>query len=90
MFYSCAFPLHQVADTTGAGDTFLGGLVGWVARSGGASPESIKQGIQVGTCLASFTVESFGVERLCSAGQADLEERVSVLNTLSRVADIVF
>lgn len=90
LFYSCAFPLHQVADTTGAGDTFLGGLVGWVARSGGASPESIKQRIQVGTGLASFTVESFGVERLCSAGQADLEERVSVLNTLSRVADIVF
>ncbi|NUN97897.1 MAG: sugar kinase [Candidatus Omnitrophica bacterium] len=90
LFSSCAFPLHKVADTTGAGDTFLGGLVGWVARSGGATAESIKQGIQIGSCLASFTVESFGVERLCSAGQGDLEERVSVLNSLSRVAEIAF
>jgi sugar/nucleoside kinase (ribokinase family) len=88
LFYCPAFPLHKVFDTTGAGDTFLGGLVGWVARCGNADYETIKQGILVGTCLASFTVESFGAKRLSGATEEDVDERLAVLYDLTAVERI--
>jgi sugar/nucleoside kinase (ribokinase family) len=90
LFYSTAFPLHQVADTTGAGDTFLGGLIGWVAKQGRTDLDTLKQGIQIGSCLASFTVESFGVDRLNEASSDELRERLRVLRSLTDVSEITF
>lgn len=90
LFYSPAFPLHKVFDTTGAGDTFLGGLIGWVAKKGSADADSLKEGIHVGSCLASFTVESFGIESLDAANDADINERLDVLRGLTEVPKIVF
>jgi sugar/nucleoside kinase (ribokinase family) len=88
LFYSTAFPLHRVADTTGAGDSFLGGLIGWVARQGSSDVETLKQGIQVGSCLASYTVESFGVDRLDKATLADLADRIALLRGLSEAPEM--
>jgi len=89
LFYGTAYPLHKVVDTTGAGDSFLGGLIGWVARQGSTDIETIKQGIAVGSCLASFTVESFGVERLDAATLDDLAERTEILLDMTQVKEIV-
>ena len=90
LFYSPAFPLHKVFDTTGAGDTFLGGLIGWVARRDDASPQTLKEGIHVGSCLASFTVESFGVDSLQAADRLEIGKRLDVLRDLTEVPRIVF
>jgi sugar/nucleoside kinase (ribokinase family) len=85
LFYCPAFPLHKIHDTTGAGDTFLGGLVGWVAKRGASDHETLRQGIRLGSCLASFTVESFGVDALDAAGPSDVNKRLNVLNELIHV-----
>lgn len=82
-FYSPAFPLPRIFDTTGAGDTFLGGLVGWVARRGKVDVETIKEGILMGTCLASFAVESFGVDRLGTATPEEINQRLETLYELT-------
>ncbi|MCB9769992.1 MAG: sugar kinase [Candidatus Omnitrophica bacterium] len=89
LFYSPAFPLHKVFDTTGAGDTFLGGLIGWVAKKDSADPETLKEGIHVGSCLASFTVESFGVQSLNMANSDGINKRLEVLRGLTEVPEIV-
>lgn len=89
LFYSPAFPLHKVFDTTGAGDTFLGGLIGWIARKNSHDSETLKEGIHVGSCLASFTVESFGVDSLQKAQGPEINKRLEVLKNLTKVPEIV-
>lgn len=88
-FCSPAFPTTTVRDTTGAGDTFLGGLVGWVAHQKSHDVETIKQGVCIGSCLASFTVESSGVSRLDAVTPQELGTRLKVLESLTRVQPIV-
>ncbi|GMV66156.1 MAG: sugar kinase [Candidatus Omnitrophica bacterium] len=88
-FYSPAFPLASVKDTTGAGDTFLGGLVGWIAHQKNCDVETIKQGISIGSCLASFTVESSGVTRLDSISRQEIQARLDGLENLVRVQPFV-
>ena len=56
--------LEEVFDPTGAGDTFAGGFIGYIAAANDQSWETMKRAIIVGSALASFTVEKFGIERL--------------------------
>ena len=88
LFYCPAFPLQRIFDTTGAGDTFLGGLVGWVARKGTPDFEMIKEGILIGSALASFTVESFGVKSLDAVGPQEINSRLDALRGLTELARI--
>jgi sugar/nucleoside kinase (ribokinase family) len=88
VFAAPALPLEEVVDPTGAGDTFLGGLVGHVARVG-ASPEALRQAVVVGSALASFCVESFGADRLLAVTPDDLEGRLEVFRRLSAVPETV-
>jgi sugar/nucleoside kinase (ribokinase family) len=64
MFYAPAMPLEQVVDPTGAGDTFAGGLLGYIASKDDISFENMKRAVIAGSALASFTVEKFGTQRL--------------------------
>jgi sugar/nucleoside kinase (ribokinase family) len=78
IFRSSAWPLDAVADPTGAGDTFLGAMAGYLAAQG-ASPYSttaLRQAIIQGSILASFTCEAFSTRRLESLAQADLDQRL--------------
>ena len=59
-----AFPLEVISDPTGAGDTFAGGLMGYLAAAGEVTDAVITRGIIAGSALASFAVEGFGLERL--------------------------
>jgi len=75
VFATPAYPLEEVFDPTGAGDSFAGGLMGHLARSGDQSRGGLRRAIVYGSVVASFTVEDFGVKRLTDASLADIEER---------------
>jgi sugar/nucleoside kinase (ribokinase family) len=75
MFATPAYPLEEVFDPTGAGDSFAGGFLGQLARSADHSQRGIRRAIVYGSVVASFTVEDFGVKRLTSVSLDDIEER---------------
>jgi sugar/nucleoside kinase (ribokinase family) len=75
-FFAPAYPLEKIADPTGAGDTFAGGFMGYLAHTRqGAENMAIRQAIVHGTVVASFTVEGFSLERLRSLGLDDILKR---------------
>ena len=75
VFATPAYPLEEVFDPTGAGDSFAGGFLGHLARSQDGSQGGLRRAIVYGSVVASFTVEDFGVRRLASLSSADIEER---------------
>jgi sugar/nucleoside kinase (ribokinase family) len=75
IFATPAYPLEEVFDPTGAGDSFAGGFLGQLARSGDHTEQGIRRAIVYGSVVASFTVEDFGVKRLTTASLADIEQR---------------
>ena len=76
MFYAPALPLEEVFDPTGAGDTFAGGFMGYIASTDDISFNNMKRAIINGSALASFCVEEFGTERLMNITKKDLQERI--------------
>ncbi len=76
IFFSPALPLEDVVDPTGAGDTFAGGFIGYLARTGDHSFENLKRAIIVGSALASFCCERFGIERMLEITKADIDRRI--------------
>ena len=76
MFFAPALPLEEVFDPTGAGDTFAGGFMGYIASTDDSSFENMKRAIINGSALASFCVEEFGTARLTSITEKDLDERI--------------
>jgi sugar/nucleoside kinase (ribokinase family) len=75
IFATPAYPLEEVFDPTGAGDSFAGGFLGNLARSGDHGERGLRRAIVYGSVVASFTVEDFGVKRLASVKLAEIEER---------------
>ena len=85
-FFRCgAFPLRDVKDPTGAGDSFLGGLAGWLDGQGISKPdfEQLKRAIAYGSVAASFTCEDFSTLRLEDIGREDIEARFKLFRTHS-------
>lgn len=76
VFFAPALPLEEVYDPTGAGDSFAGGFIGYLAKTKDISFENMKRAIIFGSAMASFTVEKFGTERLIGLSEEDVEERV--------------
>ncbi len=76
VFFCPALPLEEVFDPTGAGDTFAGGFIGYIAGAGDTSFETLKKGIVYGSALASFCVEQFGIEALKNLTNEQIDERV--------------
>jgi sugar/nucleoside kinase (ribokinase family) len=76
IFYAPALPLEEVFDPTGAGDSFAGGFIGYLASTGDISFANMRNAVIVGSALASFTVERFGPERLVDLKRNDLAERI--------------
>jgi len=75
-FFVPAYPLEDVVDPTGAGDTFAGGLLGYLARHGELTPSSLRRAMFFGSAVASFCVEGIGPRRLLDARKADLGHRI--------------
>jgi sugar/nucleoside kinase (ribokinase family) len=76
VYFAPALPLEDVFDPTGAGDTFAGGFIGFLANSGEINFEEMKRAILFGSALASFCVEKFGLERLENLSSSDISERI--------------
>lgn len=76
VFFAPALPLEDVFDPTGAGDTFAGGFIGHLAKTGDISFENMKRGIIVGSAMASFCVEKFGPTRLKEVTKQDIATRL--------------
>jgi sugar/nucleoside kinase (ribokinase family) len=83
MFYCPALPLEEVFDPTGAGDTFVGGFIGYLAQTNDISFENMRKAIVYGSAMASFCVEKFGTERLFEVTASDLEARVGEFKELA-------
>jgi sugar/nucleoside kinase (ribokinase family) len=77
IFFAPALPLAEVFDPTGAGDTFAGGFIGYLAQSGDLSFENMKRAVIFGSAMASFCVEKFGIERLLELNNIDIKNRVA-------------
>jgi sugar/nucleoside kinase (ribokinase family) len=75
-YYEPARRVEQVVDSTGAGDTFAGGFIGYLARTQDHSFDNLKRAIIVGSALASFTCVKFGIERLVEISREDIDERI--------------
>ena len=84
IFSAPALPLEEVFDPTGAGDTFAGGFVGYLAKVGTINFNNLKNAIIYGSALASFCVEKFGPEKLKHLTQAEIAERVQQFVSLSK------
>lgn len=77
VFFAPALPLEEVFDPTGAGDTFAGGFIGYIAKTKDISFENMKTAIIVGSAMASFCVEKFGPQRMKEITKEDIDARLS-------------
>jgi sugar/nucleoside kinase (ribokinase family) len=77
IFFAPAYPLEDVFDPTGAGDSFAGGFMGYVARSGDLSDASLRRAVIYGSAMGSFAVERFSVQRLLEITPDDIAARVA-------------
>jgi len=75
VFFAPALPLEEVFDPTGAGDTFAGGFIGYLAATDDISFENMKRAVVHGSAMASFCVEKFGTERLLNLTLEEIEAR---------------
>jgi len=82
IFYAPALPLEEVFDPTGAGDTFAGGFVGHLSSCETIDWEAMKKAIIVGSAMASFTVEKFGIEKLIELDKSQIEQRINEFKNL--------
>jgi sugar/nucleoside kinase (ribokinase family) len=88
VFGAPAFPLEDVRDPTGAGDSFAGGFLGYLAATGNRSVDAFKQAIIFGSVMASFAVESFSLDRLRILDYKEVHERFRAFKQLTHFEDI--
>jgi sugar/nucleoside kinase (ribokinase family) len=84
IFYVPGYPLEEVFDPTGAGDSFAGGFMGHLARTGDTSGENLRRAMVYGSAMGSFAVERFSTERFDEIGVAEVTERVREFADLVR------
>jgi sugar/nucleoside kinase (ribokinase family) len=85
IFSAPALPLEEVFDPTGAGDTFAGGFIGYLAKTGDLSFENMKRAVIWGSAMASFTVEKFGTERIADLTKEEINDRLRTFKELVSV-----
>jgi sugar/nucleoside kinase (ribokinase family) len=82
VFFVPAYPLEAVFDPTGAGDSFAGGFMGYLARSGDISEANLRRAVVYGSAMGSFAVEKFSVDRILEITPADIKKRVAEFHRL--------
>ena len=82
IFFAPAYPLESVFDPTGAGDSFAGGFMGYLARSGDLSEQNLRRAVVYGSAMGSFAVEKFSIDRLLEITADDIRRRVADFHRL--------
>jgi sugar/nucleoside kinase (ribokinase family) len=82
IFFAPAYPLESVFDPTGAGDSFAGGFIGYLARTGDLSDANMRRAVIYGSAMGSFAVEKFSIERLMTVTRAELDQRLHAFKQL--------
>ncbi len=85
IFFLPAWPVEEVVDPTGAGDTFAGGVFGSLAAGGEVTPAAVRRGLVVGSVLASFTVEGFSLSRLLEVTPSQLARRLRAFGAMTTI-----
>lgn len=85
LFLVPAYPVEAVHDPTGAGDTFAGGFMGYLAREGEVTPQAVRKALLCGAVVASFGVEAFSLDRLETLTEVQIEARLDELAQMIRV-----
>jgi sugar/nucleoside kinase (ribokinase family) len=88
LFHAPAYPLEKVHDPTGAGDSFAGGLLGYLASTGSTEEKYIRQGIILGSIIASFKIEDFSVNRLNTLTYHEIAARFKELKKITHFEDV--
>jgi sugar/nucleoside kinase (ribokinase family) len=89
-FFAPAYPLEDVVDPTGAGDSFAGGLVGFLAKTGEITPLSLRRAIMVASASASYCVEGVGTSRLATLTEAEVGARLAAFHQLTHFGEARF
>ena len=84
VFFAPALPLEEVADPTGAGDSFAGGFIGYLEKTQDTSFENMKRAVIYGSAMASFCVEKFGTERLKELKKEDIKNQIQKFVNLAQ------
>lgn len=87
VFFAPAYPLEEVFDPTGAGDSFAGGFMGYVAKSNNITLDNLRRAVIYGSAMGSFAVEKFSIERLLKVDAKQLAARVAEFRTLVAFED---
>jgi sugar/nucleoside kinase (ribokinase family) len=87
-FAAPAYPLEEVFDPTGAGDTFAGGFMGYLASRPGGGESALRRAVIMGSTLASFTVEAFSLDRLLRLTRPEIEERFRLFKRLTHFEEL--
>ena len=85
LFIAPAFPLKNVVDPTGAGDSFVGGMLGYLAESGNSFEKNLRRAVIYGSAVASFCCEGFGLSRTTRVTRAQIDDRVKELENMVRL-----
>lgn len=88
VFSAPAFPIVDIFDPTGAGDSFMGGLLGWVSYTDDLSADNLRKGVIFGSVMASFCVEMFGPDRLKTLTEKEIYDRYREFRRLSQIPEI--
>lgn len=83
VFFTPGYPLEEIFDPTGAGDSFAGGFLGYLAQTGSTDPEELRRAMVYGSALGSFAVERFSVERLVDLRLTAVHERVGAFREMT-------
>ena len=89
VFVAPAYPLEDIQDPTGAGDAFMGGFAGYLAREGRIDADALKCAVIYGSAMASFVVERFGPERLLALNEETINDRLQAFQDLSAIPTII-
>ena len=89
-FVAPAYPLESVFDPTGAGDTFAGGFMGYLASQSEIDDDTLRRACIYGSVMASFNVEKFGTERVDGLDYPEINERFKAFKTMTHFDDIPF
>lgn len=88
IFSAPAYPVIDIFDPTGAGDSFMGGLLGWLSYTNDLSPQNFRRAVIFGSVMASFCVEEFGPERLKNLTEKEIYDRYREFRALSEIPEV--